>query len=170
MSVEYWWEDYWQGKTELLFEKFNPVALCWLQILHGLSRTWNRHSRSVWSDYYHHHHHHHHHLLWSQFLFLVLIRLVLHHSGFKLQIVALPLLCVVPSIAFFFQSVLSACLVLFSDTSLAVVIILMSSATTLFHFPHALSICTKIFIFEFFSLFCIIFMMIVIINDKIYKT
>jgi len=95
---------------------------------------------------------------------------VLRHSGFKLQIVALPLLCVVPSIDFFFQTVLNTCLVLFSDTSLTLVIILIAAVTTsTFTYHISLSLYTQIFIFEFFSIFCIIFM-IVIINDKICGT
>ena len=38
-----------------------------------------------------------------------------------------------------------------------------------FHFPQPLSFCTQIFIFEFFSLWCIILMMTVIINDTFVK-
>jgi hypothetical protein len=116
------------GKTELLFEKLNTVARCRLQSYMDYSGPEAGIvvlSRAIIiiiiiiiisCD--------------LSFFFLVLIRLVLRHSGFKLQIVALPLLCVVPSIDFFFQTVLNACFVLFSDTSLALVIILIAAVTT----------------------------------------
>jgi hypothetical protein len=39
-SVEYRWNDNWQGKTEIIEEYAVPVPLCPLQIPHGL--LWDR--------------------------------------------------------------------------------------------------------------------------------
>jgi hypothetical protein len=67
------------------------------------------------------------------------------------------IVCVSQYSFFFLERVLSAVLVLFPDTFIAVVTIPIAAVNTgISYFPHWLSFYTQIFIFEIFSLFCII--------------